>query len=73
MRFGLSIRRMNILATSSFAAMLDDMDKALRANLASRQHELVKLSGFARLWTRVGIELWAWCKALSEVQVRRGL
>ena len=64
---------MNILPDSCRRAMLHETDKRIRANIASRQEELANLSGVARAWKRIRIEVWAWRKALREVEVRRGI
>ena len=64
---------MNILPDSGLRLFLHDLDKAVRVNIASRQAELQVLRGVRYAVRKVCIEVWAWQKALREVERHSGI
>ena len=67
------MKESQILPDGCHRLLLHDVDATIRKNIAARQHELVNLSGFARVWKRIRIEFWAWRRALRETEIRRGI
>jgi hypothetical protein len=64
---------MNILPDSRLRLFVHDLEKAARANTASRRDELQALKGVGYAVRRMRIEVWAWRKALREVKRHGGI